>query len=361
MLKINILRWKKPQSMPIAVEPEEDIIRIAFIGIGKMGMSHLSILGGYQKDVKIVGVCDSSSLVLNSLKQLTEFHVFDDYKEMLEKVNPHAVIISTPSQTHFEIAKFCLKKRLHIFIEKPFCLSFSEANELTELAQEKKVVNQVGYHNRFISTFNAAKTWIEQGVIGHVYHIVGEANGPAVLKESKSWRTTNSAGGGCLLDYGSHVLNLMNFYAGSTTKVLGAFSKPIYSTLVEDFVNALLSFENNISGSLFLNWSDETFRRMTTVITLLGKKGKMIVDSQEVKVYLNYESGKNELKKGWNTRHITDFPIDVEFFVRGEEYSAQLEHFISCIREKSLVNRNSFFEAAKTLKTMDEIKANFEA
>ncbi len=332
------------------------MLRIAFIGVGKMGISHLSILGAYP-EIEIVGLCDNSSFLPDALKKFTKFQIFSDYKEMLQITSPEAVIISTPTHTHIEIAKYCLEKGVHVFVEKPFSLNTKDADELTTLAKQKSVVNQVGYHNRFIGTFKSAKKLIAEGLIGEVYHIDGAANGPAVLKESKSWRTTNKSGGGCLLDYGSHVINLMNFFMGPVGKVSGVILRNIYSTVVEDYVHAVFQFENNISGTLQLNWSDETFRRMTTSLTILGKKGKIIVDSQELKVYLNYEPEGKNFRKGWNTKYITDFPEDIQFFVRGEEYSAQLEYFVKHIQNQDYENVNSFAEAKKTIETIDKIKA----
>jgi predicted dehydrogenase len=163
-----------------------------------------------------------------------------------------------------------------------------------------------------------------------------------------------------LLDYGSHVINLMNFFMGSVLEVKGVVKQNIYSFEVEDFVQALFHFENNVSGTLQLNWSDETFRRMTTTITILGKKGKIIVDSQEIKVFCKFEPENKLFKKGWNTKYITDFTSDIQFFVRGEEYSAQLEYFVRCIKDNSYENVNSFVEATKTIATIDKIKMEWK-
>jgi hypothetical protein len=65
-------------------------------------------------------------------------------------------------------------------------------------------------------------------------------------------------------------------------------------------------------------------------------------------------------KKGWNTKYITDFTSDIQFFVRGEEYSAQLEYFVRCIKDNSYENVNSFVEATKTIATIDKIKMEWK-
>jgi len=99
---------------------------------------------------------------------------------------------------------------------------------------------------------------------------------------------------------------------------------------------------------LELNWSDESQRRMTTEITVWGKKGKIYCNSQEIHVFLKEENYNYSLKQGWNIKYLKDFEDKIDFFVRGEEYSAQLEYFVKKIKSNDYDNINSFEEAAKT-------------
>jgi len=333
------------------------MIKIGVIGLGKMGVSHLSIINQI-RDVNVVGICDTSKIVLEGFKQLTSFKTYSDYEFMLEKEKPDGVIIATPSHTHYEIAKKVLTKGIHLFIEKPFSLTFKHAKELAEIAKIQGVVNQVGYHNRFIETFRYVKRLLENNVIGEIYHFEGQAYGPAITKESKSWRVSSETGGGCLYDYGSHVLNLISFLVGEVKEVKSATLKNIYSKSVEDFVNATIVLQNNISGVLNLNWSDSALRRMTTQIFVWGKGGKIIVDSQEVKVFVKDKSTIDGLSKGWNIKYLTELEKgnDTLFFVRGEEYSKQLEYFVDKIKNNDTENINGFNYSMNTNYAIDLIR-----
>jgi hypothetical protein len=95
---------------------------------------------------------------------------------------------------------------------------------------------------------------------------------------------------------------------------------------------------------------------MSTQITLFGKNGKIIVDAQEIKVYLKKKEGFENYKQGWNTQWITDLAIPVNFYLRGEEYSAQLEYFIQCINSGEMENANSFANASSTDRIISMIK-----
>jgi predicted dehydrogenase len=155
------------------------------------------------------------------------------------------------------------------------------------MAIERKKVNQVGFHNRFIGTFQEAARLIRAGALGEVSNIHGSAFGQVVIKEqNRTWRARRSEGGGCLHDYASHVIDLMNFLVGPPAEVRGATLQTIFSQDVEDAVSAVFAYPGGASGILETNWSDETYRKMSTTVTVHGTKGKLVVDRQELKVYL---------------------------------------------------------------------------
>ncbi len=330
--------------------------RVALIGAGKMGISHLAILGAHP-DVQVVGVADTSKIVTDVLEKYSGFECFSDYKKMLEKTNPEAVFVAAPTKYHGTIVKELLEKGIHVFVEKPFCLNVREGEELVNLARQRKVVNQVGYHNKFIGTFEEAKKILSSGALGDIQHFVGEAYGPVVVrKKQETWRSKPEEGGGCLLDYASHVIDLLNYLVAPINKVHGALLKSIYSGNVEDAVYALLETNNRLSGVLSVNWSDETYRKMSTTVTVIGDKGKIIVDATELKLYFKESNCPAPYTRGWNVKHINDFAEEVNFYLRGEEYSAQIDYFISAIQGKVPNDKNTFESAWLTDSVIEKIK-----
>src|SRR5688500_18356926 len=157
------------------------MIRVALIGAGKMGISHLAILGAHP-DVDVVGVADTSKLVTNVLRKYTTFNCYPDYKKMLDVVKPDAVFVSVPTKYHSNIVYELLNRGIHIFVEKPFCLDVQKGSDLVDLVREKGLVNQVGYHNKFIGTFEEVKEIVQKGFLGDIQHFLGESYGPVVVK-----------------------------------------------------------------------------------------------------------------------------------------------------------------------------------
>ncbi|HEV8113649.1 MAG TPA: Gfo/Idh/MocA family oxidoreductase [Planctomycetota bacterium] len=332
-------------------------VRVGIIGAGKMGISHFAIVNAH-RNASVVAVCDTSSYVLSVLKKYTGVATFDSYEKMIDQAGLDAVLVATPTATHFPCAKYALEKGLHLFVEKPLTLSPADSGALSDLARQRKRVNQVGFHNRFIGTFQEARRLVRAGVLGEVTNLNGSAFGQVVVKEqSSTWRSKKTEGGGCLHDYACHVVDLMNFIAGTPTAVRGARMQSVFSKDVEDAVYAIFSYADGMSGVLETNWSDETFRKMSTTITASGTKGKLVADRQELKVHLRSGCAFERYEEGWTTRYITDLQKPVDFYLRGEEYSAQIDAFVRAIESGNLDHENAFASACETDRVLHMIAA----
>lgn len=325
------------------------MIKIAVVGLGKMGLSHLAIVGA-QPDIELCAVCDSSSYVLGVLKKYTGVTAYSDYRAMLRELDLDAVLIATPSRTHAGMVRAAIDHGLHVFCEKPFTLSVKEGEELTALAREKGLVTQVGYHNRFVGAFAEVKRLLDAGAIGTVTHATGEAYGPVVLKpKGGTWRSHKAEGGGALYDYAAHPLNLLNWYFGTPVGVGGTVLNSVFSREIDDEVHGTLFYEAGQSARISVNWSDESYRKMTTRITIWGTAGRIFADRQEVQVYLrDTATVASGYEPGWNVRYTPELTEPVGFYLRGEEYSAQIDHFVDRMRDGRVDGLNAFASAVET-------------
>lgn len=325
------------------------MVRVAVVGLGKMGLSHLSMIRAHP-EVQVVGICDGSRYLLDMLGKYTGIQAYSDLSSMLKSASTQAVIVATPSRTHAEIVRTALDHGLHVFCEKPFCLDWKVSDELAALAQRKRLINQVGYHYRFVGTFQEVKRLLDQGAIGEVSHVLAEAYGPVVLRpKGMSWRTQKEEGGGCLYDYAAHPVNLLNWYFGMPESVCGTVMNRIFSKETEDEVYSTLRYARGPSIQLSVNWSDESFRKMSVRFTIWGSAGRIYADRQECQVYLRETANAPKgYSKGWNVRYTTELTDPVWFYVRGEEYSAQLDHFVRCVSRGENGGDNSFASAAQT-------------
>ena len=331
-------------------------IRIAVIGLGKMGLSHLSIANALD-DFEVVAVCDNSRLVTDVLGKTTGLKGFNDYDKVLEISDLHAVLIATPSVAHEPMIRKALDRGLHIFAEKPLTLDPAASSELAQLAEAKALVAQVGYHNRYVGTFAEAARLLAGGALGTVSHALAESYGPVVLRRTKpTWRGKAGQGGGCLHDYAAHPINLLNWMFGAPEACLGASLTRHFSAEVEDQAHALVQLPGGVVGQISADWSDPSVRKMITKVSVWGEGGKLHADRTELQLFLTGNRPIPEgYREGWTVKHITDLTPPVSFYLRGEEYSAQLEAFARAIRGKE-PPRNDFASAAATDLTIEMIE-----
>ena len=333
------------------------MLNAGFIGFGRMGITHLSILNTHP-NVEIVAICDKSKTMLNIMKKYVDVDVYSDYRQMIDNINLDFVIISTPSESHTDIIDYAITHNLHVFTEKPFAMTSTDGQRTINLLEGKSLVNQVGYVNRFNEVFMEIKKLIDNGVIGEVKNFSSAMYGPTVLKDSKgTWRGKPKMGGGCMYEFASHCIDLVVFLLGKPDKVAGSIMQSVYSSGVDDLVMSNFIYKNGVTGSIMVNWSDETYRKPTNVVKIFGTSGNIIADKHMYKLFLKKENQELGFHKGWNTRYITDFAKSVRVYVRGNEFTRQLDYFVECI-QKGNTNNNvaSFSEAHKTDVLMEHIR-----
>ena len=336
-------------------------VKVGVVGLGKMGLSHFSMVNAHP-DVETIA-CDGAGFMVDVLSRNISAPVFKDYDDMLAKADLDAVVIATPSRLHAPMVTAALDKGLHVFCEKPFCLNWADSQRLTESAAAKGLVAQVGYHYRYVGAFQEMKRLLEAGAIGQVTHVLAEAYGPVVLRPKRTtWRTDKAEGGGCLYDYAAHPLNLLNWFFGAPDQVIGSHLGQVFSSGTDDEVFSTLRWNDGPTAQLSVNWSDESHRKMSTKISLIGTNGRLYADRQECQVYLRKPvAALPDHDAGWTVKYTTDLTEDRWFYLRGEEYSAQLDEFFGAITAgEGTARENGFASATDTDKTMAMIIENAE-
>lgn len=337
-------------------------INVGIIGIGRMGITHYSIINSHP-DVTITAVVDTSGLILSLIeKYLKSVKTYKNFNDLFREEKLDAVLICTPPTLHYPIAIEAAKRNIHVFSEKPFTTQMALGLELADIFEQKRLVNQVGYVNRFNDVFVKVKEYIESGVIGKVLRFKSEMYSRTITKseEGNTWRDSHENGGGALFEVASHAIDLIIFLIGKPDKVTGSSLTKVFSKNVEDTVAATMLYRNGISGTLNVNWSDESYRKPTNKIEIFGTEGKILADQHGIKIYRKAPLPQQNLREGWNTIYITDIFKPVPFYVRGNEFTSELYHFISCIQNKGLKNRCSFRDATGTLEEIEAILNDYE-
>ena len=106
------------------------MLKVAIVGCGKIADSHASQIQRIP-GCEMVGACDREELMAKQICERFPIRAsFTDLDDLISKARPDVVHITTPPQSHFEIARYCLQHGCHVYVEKPFTLNTNEAQEL---------------------------------------------------------------------------------------------------------------------------------------------------------------------------------------------------------------------------------------
>jgi predicted dehydrogenase len=328
------------------------------VGFGRMGITHYSILNRHPH-VNFVAVCDSSGFVRNNVAKYLDVETYDDYHEMFREVKPDFTIAAVPTAMHMDVVKAAILNDAHVFVEKPFTLNPGQGHELLNLLKGKNLVHQVGYVVRFSDVFMKVKELMDQKALGELCTFKTEMYGPTVLHGAKkSWRSKKSEGGGCLYDFASHGIDLISYLVGPPDNIVGTVLQSIFSNDVEDAISSTFIYKEGFRGNLMVNWSDSSYRKPDYYFEVLGTKGKIIADLRSLKIFFSQTPDIEEYTKGWNIQYFPSLAQPVRFFVRGFEFTRQLDYFVDCILKDRPCEVCSFDEGLKTDTIIEQIRTD---
>jgi len=172
------------------------MLRVAIVGCGKIADAHAMQIQRI-RDCEIAAVCDREPLMA---KQLCErFPVtqhFSDVLELLNQSRPDVVHITTPPESHFDLAKLCLEKGAHVYVEKPFTVYAEQAQELVALAEKKGLKLTVGHNEQFSHAARRMRILVAGGYLGgapvhmesyHCYSLSDPSYARALLGDRQHW------------------------------------------------------------------------------------------------------------------------------------------------------------------------------
>ena len=207
------------------------MIKVGVIGAGHLGKIHLNILNN--SDFKLVGFYDTDVFNSEKLSQEKGYTFFKELNLLIEKID--AVVIVSPTTTHFEIAKECINNGKHIFVEKPLTKDSNEARIIEAMAKEKGIIGQVGFVERYNEAFISCKEFIKN---------------PKFI-ESHRLSDFNPRGTdvSVIMDLMIHDIDIILNINKSNVKKIDASGVSIISS-TPDIANARIEFENGCIANL---------------------------------------------------------------------------------------------------------------
>ncbi len=310
-------------------------MNILVVGGGKMGLSHLAIISRIAGQSE-VSLCDSSILRRFIFKRLN-YKVYNSVHAALDSsIKWTGAVIATPTTSHYPLAKSLLERGISCFIEKPLTLNPQKSQELVELRQQNNLVCQVGLAARFITAFVKLRWIVESRVLGNPLRYEARMLGNVITKpDNNIWRTNYSQGGGCLNEYGPHLLDLCRYCFGDVANINSATARHVFSTKADDAVDVSWIHKSGCNAEISLNWCDASKRKAELAFTVEFEWGTVHASNMDVQVILKDGSNINpELKKQLFSPLL---PHPVSYYLRGEEFTLQMEVFIESLTGRKIL------------------------
>ena len=142
------------------------MLKVGIIGCGKIADSHASQIQRI-KGCEIVGVMDREPLMARQLYERFPVKTcYSDLSNLLDDARPDVVHITTPPQSHYDLAKQCLQRGVHVYVEKPFTLYAHEARSLVALADERGLKLTAGHDDQFTHVARRMRQLVRDGYLG---------------------------------------------------------------------------------------------------------------------------------------------------------------------------------------------------
>ncbi len=256
-------------------EVRRDLIRIGVIGYGYWGPNIVRNFHG-QDGSRVVGVCDQSRKALQRVSQsYPGMFTTTNCDEFLRSTDIDAVAVVTPVWTHYELAKKALQNGKHVFVEKPFTCTTSQAEELIELADRKSLKIMVDHTFLFTGAVKRIRELIDDGTLGDLFYYDSTRVNLGLFQHDVN----------VIWDLAPHDLSIMDYLIKDRPEAVVATGERHLNS-VADVAFMTIYYPNKVIGHINVNWLSPVKVRTT----LIGGEKKMLVwndleADEKIKVY----------------------------------------------------------------------------
>jgi len=295
------------------------MLNISIIGYGYWGEK---LARNFQNstDFNILSIVDKKKTnLINAKKNLPSIKCYLDYKKAIKNDLLDLVVISTPTSTHFNIAKTSLENSKHILVEKPLCLSLKQVDELNSTSKLKKKMIFVDYPFLFSGTINYIKKIIDQNKYGKILEIESFREQAPVRKDVN-----------VIWDLGAHDISILTYLLNKQPHSIQTIKKDNIKRGLCDSAYINLKYKNNLNVLIKNSWISPTKIRL---IKIKFQKAILYCDENEslykIKIY------KKKDQQNW-----TDYLLEVPEIDLSEPLSKMTSYIFNSIKK----NRNYLFE-----------------
>ncbi len=301
-------------------------LRIGIIGLGYWGPNLVRVLAGLP-GCNVTALCDLNTKRLNEYcDRFPSAFGTTDVSKVLTKDAVDAVVIATPTKTHYDLAYQALSQGIHTFVEKPLATSSADCEILIDLAETQDVTLFVGHIFLHSAPVAKLKEMVLNDEFGEIYYMSSTRLNLGPVRQDVS----------ALWDLAPHDVSIMLDLMGSAPVSVNCSGLAYLKESIHDVCTLNMQFENNRMGIVHVSWLDPHKKREMTVV---GSKKMAIYNDLEplekIKVYDNgvkYENGVGATGESYG-----DFQVSYRYgdmycprIVEVEPLKSELTNFVEC-------------------------------
>jgi predicted dehydrogenase len=311
----------------------ETQIRFALIGCGRISQTHLQAIEVLKDHCNLKAVVDVREDAAKSVANQYGCAAYTDYRRVIDGDQVDAVIISTPPNTHAEIATYFLENKKPVLCEKPLATTVSDAKTMVNKAAEHNVLLMMASKYRYVADTIKAKGIVESGILGDIILFENVFCGKVDMRDR--WNARKElGGGGVIVDNGCHSVDIARFLLGPIEKVQAAEGKRVQKLGVEDTARIHFRTKSDAMGMVDLSWSIQKER--DSYIEIFGTEGVLSIGWQCSKYRQSEKMNWVTFGKGYN---------------KVDAFSSQIRNFVQSIKGKEmpLITAEDALESVKVI------------
>lgn len=228
-------------------------LRLGLVGAGGIAQAYAEIISEC-KEVQPIGVADIDAVAAKTMARHLGCEPFDTHLALAESGNPDAVIICTPPNTHHDVTLDFLQRGINVMCEKPLAPTTQQARAMLAAAASSAAILTMASKFRYVADVGRARDIALSGEIGEL--ILVENTFASRVAMGERWNSNPGiAGGGVLIDNGTHSVDLVRYIVGPVTQVMAVEGRRVQGLDVEDTAQLLLENAEGVRATIDLSWS----------------------------------------------------------------------------------------------------------
>ena len=323
--------------------------KLGLIGAGTIGKRHLQAISEVA-EAELVAIVDTDPLG-ERIANTVNARFFSSTRQMLKEMQPHGVIVCTPTEDHLKPVLTSIEHNIHVLVENPIAPSLDQAQQIVDHSKRFNMQVLVGHHRRYSEQIQQTKRIVDNGVLGQLVGVSGiwATRKPDSYFEPE-WRKKRTSGP--VLINLIHEMDIFRDVCGEITSVSATVSSGIRQHPKEETAAVLLQFQSGVLGTFLLSDvtpSPWTWEQATGETPNFPKSSQNVYRFIGTKASLDFPNLVLWEHAGNDSDWFQEISAEVIRCDTGDAYAEQIRHFCAVINNKDRPRIDSV-DATKTLK-----------